>query len=481
MDMTLSDVQRESWEWNLPRYFKSLRETFGPGVQQESSFKAIRTEGDGVDLFLGDIGHAAPVVEVIQKLMQLAIGKSSSTMSQDMKTEQKSIDPPSDPNAIYSFVPFNNSKKQIRMIELVPAQPEDLITLRLFVANDASQHSYEALSYVWGPRDSDVGIQVNGNDFHVSGNLAEALRCLRPNQGEDSRILWVDAVCINQADNAEKSDQVALMGDIYRKAKEVLIFLGEERDGSALVMQYLKQEDTEQPELNTPPADVDGRRLKREKDVLARIERFQLDQVQLLRAADAFFRRPWWARTWVVQEYILATRPPRWYCGREWVSTANVRARLFELHVCLSLRTQPLYGDHDLLMDANIDIGKQWGSMMPHRRHNIRQLLEHERENWQSQLPFFLLIWLMYRESTDPRDRLYALCEMLDPVSKEIFVPDYNARVEHVFIKLSSYVLVSGGMRQKIYARFELLQAPGVPSWEQGAMDQGSELSGSLQ
>ncbi|KAF7198221.1 Heterokaryon incompatibility protein 6, OR allele [Pseudocercospora fuligena] len=56
-------------------------------------------------------------------------------------------------------------------------------------------------------------------------NLDEALRNVR--NGYTKRVLWVDAVCINQLDLAEKELQIPLMRDIYVQAKHSLIWLGE--------------------------------------------------------------------------------------------------------------------------------------------------------------------------------------------------------------------------------------------------------------
>ena len=47
---------------------------------------------------------------------------------------------------------------------------------------------------------------------------------------EKDRILWADAICINQSDNKEKGIQVNMMGDIYDRATAVLVWLGEVPD-----------------------------------------------------------------------------------------------------------------------------------------------------------------------------------------------------------------------------------------------------------
>ncbi|KAF4625929.1 hypothetical protein G7Y89_g12234 [Cudoniella acicularis] len=71
-------------------------------------------------------------------------------------------------------------------------------------------------------------------------NLDNALRVLRNH--DTPRCLWIDALCINQKDDAEKSVQVALMGSIYSKALRVVIWLGAENESpnSALAMSTLR-------------------------------------------------------------------------------------------------------------------------------------------------------------------------------------------------------------------------------------------------
>ena len=99
---------------------------------------------------------------------------------------------------------------------------------------------YEALSYVWGDVAAHKSsISLNGAEFTVSDNLFAALRRLR--LPDSDRDLWVDALCINQADNAEKSREVLRMLDIYRAAERVLVWLGEEADTTGLAMAQLAQ------------------------------------------------------------------------------------------------------------------------------------------------------------------------------------------------------------------------------------------------
>jgi hypothetical protein len=151
------------------------------------------------------------------------------------------------PSFIYSSVPFQDASLNIRLVELFPGQDGDPIYLRLFVVDSVTSQPYEALSYSWGSPSNAVTVSVNGTHLAITPNLADALRCLRPAHGPP-RTFWIDAICINQASDTEKAQQVAMMGAIYRTASEVVIFLGAEADDSALVMDYL--------ELADPPLGV---------------------------------------------------------------------------------------------------------------------------------------------------------------------------------------------------------------------------------
>ncbi|KAH7012701.1 heterokaryon incompatibility, partial [Microdochium trichocladiopsis] len=84
---------------------------------------------------------------------------------------------------------------------------------------------YEALSYTWGATEGiQRAITVDNGKIQVTPNLHTALCHLRTDK---PRLLWIDALCINQNDQEEKAQQIALMGNIYRKAEQVVAFLGE--------------------------------------------------------------------------------------------------------------------------------------------------------------------------------------------------------------------------------------------------------------
>jgi hypothetical protein len=110
---------------------------------------------------------------------------------------------------------------------------------------------YQTLSYTWGSSRKTDTIIVNGYPFSVTRNLFEALCKLRTE--DPGTNWWVDAICINQEDIAERNEQVSLMRAIYKESQEVLIWLGEEADDSSLAI------DTINMRLVLPPSRGPGR------------------------------------------------------------------------------------------------------------------------------------------------------------------------------------------------------------------------------
>ncbi|KAF5545698.1 hypothetical protein FNAPI_9064 [Fusarium napiforme] len=120
------------------------------------------------------------------------------------------------------------SGNQIRLLTIKSTMPE--ISCEMDVTDLHDQLPFNALSYVWGdPKITEI-IRVNGHEHPVTTSLASALRCapqhLSQSKHAAGQKLWVDAICINQADDDEKSHQVAKMGEIYSQSGLVLCWLG---------------------------------------------------------------------------------------------------------------------------------------------------------------------------------------------------------------------------------------------------------------
>jgi hypothetical protein len=98
---------------------------------------------------------------------------------------------------------------------------------------------FEALSYTWGDPSATVPIQVNGAELQITLNLFLALKRLRKEREE--RVLWVDAICIDQGNLTERAEQVPRMRSIFQRAERVVVWLGEATEESDLAVDMLER------------------------------------------------------------------------------------------------------------------------------------------------------------------------------------------------------------------------------------------------
>jgi hypothetical protein len=129
----------------------------------------------------------------------------------------------------YLHSPLSSRGGSIRLLRLKPNTDKSAdIHCELFeypLQDCSGSHLYEALSYVWGISQKKLHIFIHGCSFDVTDNLYEALLELRNHTLE--RIIWVDAVCINQTARREKELQIEIMARIYGQAARVIVWLGE--------------------------------------------------------------------------------------------------------------------------------------------------------------------------------------------------------------------------------------------------------------
>lgn len=122
-----------------------------------------------------------------------------------------------------SYDTLQDPEAMIRVLTILPGKEFEDVHCRLESAN-LHQAEYEALSYTWGHDTRLSPIACNGTRINITRNLKEALHDLR--YTDRPRVLWVDAICINQSNISEKESQVKIIGDIYHHAKGTIIHLG---------------------------------------------------------------------------------------------------------------------------------------------------------------------------------------------------------------------------------------------------------------
>src|SRR5215471_5848771 len=126
--------------------------------------------------------------------------------------------------------PGSCSRQWTRLATLAPGLRRDNIQCTLAVTDiQSAPSSYEALSYVWGKAVSPSPIFCDGKKIAVTSNLQEALQSLR--SPIHPRRLWIDAICIDQKNDEERSQQVQIMRLIYKHANRVVVWLGPKSDG----------------------------------------------------------------------------------------------------------------------------------------------------------------------------------------------------------------------------------------------------------
>lgn len=142
-----------------------------------------------------------------------------------------------------SAVGANDNRRLLRLLDIEPGLLKDDLNVILHEAEilgPQADPSYEALSYVWGPKDTSANIFMGRNKirFEVSQVLSTALRHLRFER--KARTVWIDALCINQSNTTERSKQVTIMGDIYQRATRVIVWLGPENQESSYAMHLVQ-------------------------------------------------------------------------------------------------------------------------------------------------------------------------------------------------------------------------------------------------
>jgi hypothetical protein len=221
------------------------------------------------------------------------------------------------PGRKYRYNPLNRERKEIRLLHLdrksLDAKDELIrCTVEHVFLDDHEPPQFFAVSYCWGSNPGEAKIVLDGKKVTVPGSAEAALRGTYRSEEQHCLPIWIDAICINQIDVEEKSQQVAMMGELYSKAAKTLIWLGNDVEGiaeSALksihnFLEWAPQQEKVQrtipPEQKLPAADptqAKGPSAAKEKLVSPF---FEWD------AVACFASAPWFRRLWAMQEVFLA-------------------------------------------------------------------------------------------------------------------------------------------------------------------------------
>lgn len=232
-------------------------------------------------------------------------------------------------------------------------------------------------------------------------------------------MLWVDQICINQDDLKEKSQQVSLMGTIYRWAWSTLVWLGEEADNSIDALRMI---------VNVPSAFLF--QLDERLPDLESFDRLGLpspDSQQWLYLRK-FLSRPWFYRAWIIQEVVISARV-HLQCGRKLISWHDI-TMFTDIMVKFDL-TQ-------FLFPANIHTDKlcETGITRIEMIDNFQSLFDGETDKHILE-PLVSLVIARGAQATDARDKVFAMIGMI----RRAINPDYTKTVFEVYSEAARSIL----------------------------------------
>lgn len=291
------------------------------------------------------------------------------------------------------YKPLNKDAREIRLLRLEPGTFEDDLHISLEVVNLDHRPNYEALSYVWGTTRSPRPILLNGHPMKITENLDYALRCLRYREAF-SRVLWIDALCMNQENLEERSHQVNLMSGIYPGASDVLIWLSPHANLFDRLMRSLTYR-------VLPTSIQDHRELFREIVRLSELS--------------------WFSRVWVAQELVLSTNDPVCCVGRRvfrWSTSIQYISKLLQT-ITMTAFMDPRVTVADFADDIPTVLTLL--SLVILRRMSARQSL------------WAVLQITRALKASDPRDKVYrilGISKLTKPLN-----PDYTLSAKAVFAR----------------------------------------------
>jgi hypothetical protein len=351
----------------------------------------------------------------------------------------------------YQYRPLDPTISEIRLLRLEPGEEGADIHCSLTHVLLDDKPEYEALSYMWGDATLSQPILLAENPHFVTENLEIALQHIR--RKDEARILWIDALCINQKDLKERGEQVQKMKLIFDTASVILAWLGKAEDNSDEAFDLLL-------EMSEAIAKLDNIRY---------ITPFNLEAVgfhtdekdwgPVLKLLD----RPYWTRCWVIQELIrsgfMLTHGDSVVhigCGYRWSSKRLVK--WFALLVMN--KSNFMTGSH--VFEPLSSMFRNGRS--PSAIHFNNVIGECDPQGEPTDLGQ-LLVWSGSFHATDRRDKVFALLSLCGEKDQQI-VADYTKTTQDVLREVFTHVTTTNSnldILPRDTVRSKTI--PDAPSW----------------
>lgn len=344
----------------------------------------------------------------------------------------------------YTRLPRNH----LRILVIRPGQMDDQLQLDIHSASLDTAPQYQALSYEWGPGPDSFSIILRdytkslrdiadrkkrlqfamfrtvGTKHFLRANVFYALLHLR--HPKDPVKIWVDTICINQLDDEEKAEQIAQMADIYNRAYNVNIWLGESNDGSDEAMEFIAQ-------LG------DMRQLRNILHDNSSLKKW-IELIHLMR-----YR--WFSRRWIIQELVLA-RTAYVHCGNQVVHWNDFSDAISILtseldaikRIMESERTQEPLEFAPRLLSVVEALGARKLSFV--KANLLQKGPEGQILERHSSLEY-LVSTLISFDSSDPRDTVYGLLSIAREMPLAPIRPNLKKSLLDVYVEFVEYCIHS--------------------------------------
>ncbi|KAJ8068274.1 hypothetical protein OCU04_003841 [Sclerotinia nivalis] len=391
------------------------------------------------------------------------------------------------PPFVYSSL--DKDRQEIRLIKLCtpPKTPEPaFIECCMKVVSLDDNIEYCALSYVWGDPTPTNMLIIKGDDgsysLGITTNLSEALKSLQASPYGTDTYFWIDAICINQKDDIEKSWQVARMKAIFGQAICVAAWLGVS---------------TKEDEIFFPAALTyseflvgiwhrDIQALEPEKlneYVYSRKRQFaelHRDDGIDEKLFSSVARKSWFRRIWILQELFVARRI-MFVCGSILCPLERLQLVFSAIHDSFAFRRVEDSGEanHGKLSstDTSIEYFKREINLQEEKRNNnhvaismcteILDMRDKFKNNNQVYSFWDLLALVKAKkiQSTDPRDNIYVLLGLANDAEMLDIQVDYTITPQTCFIRTCKALIHQGHLNTMLWfaPRPKFLQE--LPSW----------------
>lgn len=368
--------------------------------------------------------------------------------SQGQARRQKSLDHGSSPREYvsafrppqgmweyYTYRPLTRGISAIRLVELLPGtdgqiyckiHEEDLDSLPRSLLPPCRHAEYKALSYTWDSRTYRKFIRCDGTVLPVTQNLYDAL--VRIRCSDQSVLLWIDAICIDQTNTLERNRQVGLMRWIFSGASEVIAWLGEEEEGTSGAFSLIEV-------ITAATTNLD---LEDIRDTFWTHYSFEIMGLPQLVSPEWYglfklFGRPYFRRIWVVQELVV--------CKKATVRCGSLTVLWDDLqHVTRLLLAAGWRGP--FIKEAPQPRMLPRAPTFAKTISNIRLGFPISQGECGMSLSLLLCVTRRFLAS-DPRDKVFALIGLASKIKSQSINPDYARPTVDVYRDITGYLITT--------------------------------------